>query len=234
MKTKFVLLLSLAAINSAFGAILFTTESAGVQQTTVPNTFTESFNVLPAAALGSYNSTIGQYGPGATISGPNAWGGANQTRYIAVGAQSNTNFYTLDFANDIAYFGLNWQAADARNELRFFNNGILIQAFNTSGAFSALSSAYNGNPNNGQNTGEKYAFFNFYATGGTVFDRVMFFNDGPSTGFETDNHTILKPRDPVVPTLAVPNPEPATLALVGFTIIAFAFKRRRSHTASVK
>jgi len=221
------LLLSLAAIHSASAAILFTSEAAGLQQTTLSDTLTESFNLLPAGALGAYNSTIGQYSQGAIISDPNAWGGANQTRYIAVGAQSNTTSYTLDFANDLTYFGLNWQADDAKNELRFYNNGLLVQAFNTDTVFAALSAAYNGNPNNGQNQGEKYAFFNFYATEGTTFNQVMFYNDGASTGFETDNHTILKPSDPISATEETQTPEPATMALVGAAIIAIGYKRRR-------
>ncbi|MEH2269023.1 MAG: PEP-CTERM sorting domain-containing protein, partial [Nostoc sp.] len=39
-----------------------------------------------------------------------------------------------------------------------------------------------------QNTGEPYAFINFYDVGGT-FDQVQFTNVGGS-GFESDNHTV--------------------------------------------
>lgn len=227
MKTKFALVLSLAAMQSAYGGIIFTTEAAGVQQSTVANTITESFNVLPVGALGTYNSALGQYSSGAVVSSANEWGGSGQTRYLAVGAQSNTNSYTLSFAEDQAYFGLNWQAGDARNELRFYNNGVLVQAFSTSAVLGALSSAYNGNPNTSQNTSEKYAFVNFFGTGGTVFDQVMFYNGTFGTGFETDNHTILRAREPQTPVTEVQNPEPATLALVGAAVVALAIKRRR-------
>jgi hypothetical protein len=227
MKTKFALILLVAAWNSAQAAIIFTTEAAGVQQTTLSSTITETFDLLSVGAPGAFNSSIGSYSTGAVISNPDSWGGANQTRYIAVGAQSGTTSYTLSFEADITYFGLNWQAGDAKNELRFYNDGNLVQTISTNDAFAALSAAYNGNPNTGQNTGEKYAFFNFYATEGTVFDQVMFYNHGTSTGFETDNHTILKPEDPRIPIAEAETPEPATIALVGAAIAGMALRRRK-------
>ncbi len=226
MQNKLTFALTLLAATSAHAAIVFTVENAGVQQTSISGTITESFNLLATGALSAHTSQIGQYSPGAVISNPNAWGGANQSIYIAVGAQSNTTSYTLDFGNDINFFGLNWQAGDNKNELRFFNDGNLVQAFTTSQVFATPSSAYSGNPNTGQNTGEKYAFFNFTGTQGTVFDQVMFYNNGTSTGFETDNHTILRPNDPIIPTVESQVPEPATLALVGFACIALAARRR--------
>jgi hypothetical protein len=223
MHNKLTFALTLLAATSAHAGIIFTVENAGVQQTSISGTITETFNLLPTGALNTYNSPIGQYSSGAVISNPNAWGGANQSLYIAVGAQSQTRFYSLDFGKDINYFGLNWQAGDAKNELRFLNNGGLVQAFTTSQIFAAISSAYSGNPNTGQNTSEKYAFFNFTATQGTVFDQVVFYNDGFSTGFETDNHTILRTT---VPTVEGQVPEPATFALVGAACLILAAKRR--------
>lgn len=227
MKTKFALLVSLAALNTAHAGIIFTTEAAGVQQTTVSSTITETFDLLPTGSLGAYNSLIGNYSGGAVISDPNEWGGAGQSRYVAVGAQSGTTSYSLSFASDLNYFGLSWQAGDAKNELRFFNDGNLVQSFSTNTVFASLSNSYKGNPNTGQNMGEKYAFFNFVATNGTVFDQVMFYNNGTSTGFETDNHTILRLVDPQIPTLEAETPEPATIALVGAAMLALVLKRRR-------
>ena len=227
MQNKLNFALTLLAATSAHAGIMFTVENAGVQQTSVSGTITESFNLLSTGVLNAYTSPNGQYSSGPVISNPNAWGGANQSLYIAVGAQSSTTSYTLDFTKDQVYFGLNWQAGDNKNELRFLNDGSLVQAFTTSQIFAALSSAYSGNPNNGQNTSEKYAFFNFFGTEGTVFDQVVFFNDGFSTGFETDNHTILRPSDPIKPTTETQTPEPATFALVGAACLILAAKRRR-------
>ena len=223
MHNKLTFALTLLAATSAHAGIIFTVENAGVQQTSISGTITETFNLLPTGALNTYTSPIGQYSTGGVISNPNDWGGANQSLYIAVGAQSQTTSYSLDFGKDINYFGLNWQAGDAKNELRFLNNGGLVQAFTTSQIFAALSTAYNGNPNTAKNPNEKYAFFNFFGTEGTVFDQVVFYNDGFSTGFETDNHTILRTT---VPAIEGQVPEPATFALVGAACILLAAKRR--------
>ena len=101
MQNKLTFALTLLAATSAHAGIVFTVENAGVQQTSISGTITESFNLLATGAFGAYTSQIGQYSPGAVISNPNAWGGAGQSLYIAVGAQSNTTSYTLDFGNDI-------------------------------------------------------------------------------------------------------------------------------------
>ncbi|MBM3762380.1 MAG: PEP-CTERM sorting domain-containing protein [Acidobacteria bacterium] len=196
-----------------------------VQQTTVSGTMlTETFNALPTGNLNNYFSLIGQYSNGAVISDPNAWGGAGQTRYIAVGSQSQTTTYNLNFFAPLDYFGLSWQAGDTKNELRFYNQGSLVQSFGTATIFGSLPSTYNANPNTGQNAQEKYAFINFFGTKGTAFDRIEFYNNGFSTGFETDNHTI---RGANSPTVEAEAPEPATFALVGAAALAIAYKRRK-------
>ncbi len=187
---------------------------------------TETFNLLPASSLGGYTSVIGDYSTGGKVSNPNAWGGSNQTKYFAVGAQSNTTSYTIDFKRNQTYFGVYWAVGDGLNELRFYNNGALVQSFNTTTILSPLSSAYRGNSNNGQNMGEKYAYVNFTTTQGSRFDQVMFYNYGTGTSFETDNHSILG-MTPENSKGTAENPGPATLALVGAACIALAAMRRR-------
>lgn len=227
MKTKLVLLFCSLAVSSAFAGMLFTVEAPGVQQSSLPNTIVETFDLLPTGSLGAYTSAIGQYSKGAVVSNPNAWGGAGQTRYLAVGAQSNTWSYTLDFFTPQTYFGLSWQAGDHLNELRFYSGNTLIQSFNTATVFSGLPSTYNGNPHTSQNTREKYAFINFYAAPDTFFDRVEFYNPGTSTGFETDNHTILRPTEIITETSdPVQTPEPASLLLTGAALLLVGAVRR--------
>ena len=228
MKLNLAILAALIAIQSAPAAIIFNVEAAGVQQTSYSGVLTETFNLLPAGSLGAYSSVIGDYSIGGQISNPNAWGGSNQTMYLAVGAQSNTTSYTIDFKRDLSFFGVYWAAGDSQNELRFYNNNVLVQSFNVSAIMAPLSAAYNGNPNTGQNTSEKYAYVNFTTSGGTLFDQVMFYNSRTSTGFETDNHSIYDiPRDNPGPTSETATPEPATMALVGATCVALAIRRRR-------
>lgn len=211
------------------GAITFSVEAPGVQQTTLVNTIVESFDVLPAGPISMYLAPLGVYSGGMTVSEPNAWGGAGQTRYLAVGAQSGSTSYELNLFSPQTYFGLYWSAGDAKNELRFFNGSTLLASFRTADVMGGLSAAYIGNPNTGQNMGEKYAFFNFSASGGTAFNRIVFFNDGTGTGFETDNHTFLFPRDPVTP--AAEAPEPATVLLMGLSFAGLGVWRRAKRAA---
>jgi hypothetical protein len=227
MKTKFAVLLAAVTLSTAQGAIIFTTEAAGVQQTSVQGVLTETFNVLPTGDLGIYSSVIGTYSMGARIVSPNAFGGANQSNYAATGNQSNTTTYSLSFAAPQSFFGLYWQAADVLNQIQFFNGANLVASFQSGEVFNGLGAAYFGNPNTGQNTGERYAYINFIATNASAFDRIVFNNNGLVTGFETDNHSILAPKPNVPQTATDPVPEPATYFLTGAACIAVALYRRR-------
>lgn len=214
--------LSLFGITLAWGVcaqagIIISAEAPGVQATTRAGAIVETFDALATGPLGVYTSIIGDYTTGAQIVAPNAYGGSGQTNYISVGAQSKTTFYFLDFEKDLTYFGLYWGAGDAKNKIGFFSGETLLAVFTVADWAPALSAAYFGNPNTGQNKGEKYAFLNFDATNGTTFNRIKFFNDGTGTGFETDNHTIL----------GAPVPEPATWTMiVGIAAMGLARKRR--------
>jgi hypothetical protein len=96
------------------------------------------------------------------------------------------------------------------------------------------TSSYFGNPNfPGQNTGESYAFVDFVANGFT-FDKVVFDNNGTtSTGFESDNHSILA-TTPIISTdhvlvgnLTEDVPEPAAALLLAGGLMLIAAARRR-------
>jgi hypothetical protein len=204
---------------TASAGIIVTAEAAGVQSTTRTGVVVETFDSLAAGSLGAYSSIIGDYSSGAQIVNPNAFGGSGQTKYISVGAQSApSTMYTLDFGKHITYFGLYWAAGDRLNVLEFFDGATKVGSFTTSDWAPALSNAYFGNPNTGQNTNEKYAFLNFDATAGTKFNMVKFINNPTSTGFETDNHTIL----------AAPEvPEPSTWAMMIGAAAALGFARKR-------
>lgn len=231
MKTKFAVLLPalfiVVTLSTAKASMIFSVEAPGVQSTSVAGVLTETFNVLPNSSLGSYSSSIGTYSPGAVVVSPDAYGGAQQSNYVSIGAQSSTTTYSLTFNAPQTFFGLYWQAADGLNELQFYRGSNLLRSFNSAEVFSGLSQAYFGNPNNGLNNVERFAYINFFAVKGSSFDRIVFNNPGFVTGFETDNHSILAPviERPFLNASDVP--EPATLALTGAAFIALALYRRR-------
>ncbi len=79
---------------------------------------------------------------------------------------------------------------DAANVWTFYSAGQQIGQFTINNLNSALPTSYFGNPTPGPNysldTGEAFAFINFYGFGGTTFDKIVFSNSN-SSGFEYDN-----------------------------------------------
>lgn len=234
--TRLVPFLTLSALSlsllNARADIVVNFENPGVQASTVPGVTTETFDhdTLPVGDYVSFNSAIGIYsGPrqdkNFRINAPDAYGGSNQTNYFVIGNQSGTTDATLDLGQDRAYFGFYWGAGDRLNELELYNDNNLIFTYTVGDIISAInarsdSAQYYGNPNNGQNTAEPYAYLNFNATNGTVFDKVVFRNV-LGTGFETDNHSVR--------TEPVGVPEPGAVALLvtgGISGLGLAIRRR--------
>lgn len=123
------------------------------------------------------------------------WGGAPDeknnkgTNYALQGAGSGVLSTTLLLDSPSSYFGLWWSAGDARNVLSFFSGNDLVAQFTTASLMNPLPAEYDGNPMNRKlNSGEPYAFINFFGDQKTVWDKIIFSNDGQS-GFESDNFT---------------------------------------------
>jgi hypothetical protein len=181
---------------AAWGGITVTAENPGVQTTTVPSVTTYTFDSLSTglhtnvtANFGSITGTYNQL----YILAANGAGGANSTNYpeCAFASPINLPTYTLTLSSPVNYIGFWWSAGDPSNRLDFYLGGIRIGSFSTAVAMGALPATYDGNPNNGQFPGQPFAYLNFFGTGGTTFDKVVFsvVND-PVAGFETDNHSI--------------------------------------------
>ncbi len=159
------------------------------------------------------------------ISGSNNYGGVGMSVYPTA---HGTTSYTLSLSEDVNYFGMWWAAGDPGNLLQFYLNDSLVASYSTAAAFAALPDEFKGNfhyiPE--VNTSEFYAYLNFHGTDGTVFNKIVFSNSGNS-GFESDNHAILKAADPGDGIDVSETPEPSTFALIGSAAIALGILRRR-------
>jgi hypothetical protein len=148
---------------------------------------------------------------------------------------------TLTFEEDQKYFGIWWSAGDTQNRLAFYDgNNNLVGNFDSSLLTQtiqqmpvATQNLYKGNPLTSpkQNTGEYYAYVNFFTTETSSIRKVVFSN-AVSTGFESDNHSVATSYNSVRGA-GVPEgtavPEPLTIlgaaTAVGFGVV---FKRHAS------
>lgn len=177
----------------------------------------------------------GTYSGSITISNNHEWGGAGGTGYYPTVSNGS---YTLTLTTSgglpgVNYFGLWFSALDNANELQFYENGTLLYSFTPTlfaslvGACPNTKNAFCGNPNNGENTGQQYAFLNFYDTNG-YFNKIVF-SETSSAGFESDNHTVgyMNPVDPTG-TIIGATPEPASIVLMLTGLLALAAVARRA------
>jgi len=178
------------------GSVLITyAENPGVQTSTLSNTSYITFDNLPNPDGSLAWTGVGTYDNVAVINA-NRYGGAEGTgKYLvqstSVPSGGAVPTTTLTLNTPSAYFGLWWSAGDAANRLTFYNGSNLVADFTTSTLVNVLPASYKGNPTPtflGQNSGEKYAFFNVYGNSTTTWDRIVFSNIN-SSGFESDNHT---------------------------------------------
>jgi hypothetical protein len=225
------------------------------------NTTVETFNSLATGNITSnYTSAIGTY-QASTASPLNiergnvAWA-FDGTKHMAVGAQSgSTGAVSLLFANQQSYFGFGWAAGDSQNRMDFYRGNTLLGSFSSATIQSILSgptvttvngstyqsSTYKGQPASpSTNSGENYAFVNFFAQNGFKFDRIDFWNNNTGSGFESDNHTILSsgtatPSGSLIYVTSTVNPvglsapEPSlSLGLLLVLPIALGFTKRRT------
>jgi hypothetical protein len=119
-----------------------------------------------------------------------------------------------------SYFGVWFTALDPGNVLQFYRGNMLLYTF-TPQAFMNLvgncpGSLYCGNPNDGADYFQQFAYLNFYDLNG-LFDTVEFTQTLASAGFETDNHAV---------EIFSPVPEPLPLAYLATGILALGLVHR--------
>jgi hypothetical protein len=221
----------LAFAGAANAAVTVNVEAAGVQATTMAGpTYVEDFASYSSStpsgnstlALPTVTTTFGGSPVTGTLTGfelgnSQSYGGVG---YFYGGAFGSDQYgivhgdATLKLSSAVTYFGL-WAAAlDSNNTIELLNNGVSLGSYNLVNTIGALSSDYFGNPNNGQDAGEKFAFVNFLSS--TPFDTIEFHQTGG--GFEFDNLTVGG---------AVPEPASWAMMLVGFGAMGAAMRRRK-------
>jgi hypothetical protein len=181
---------------------------------------------------------------GVQVIGADQYGGAGGTGRYAV-TFSDTGYsvdLTTALAGGVTYFGFWLSALDGGNTVSFYSGGNLLFNFSATDARNFInglpsSSSYYGNPNSqfaGQNTGEPYAFLNFYARGGTTFDRIVFAENPMQGGYESDNHTVgqwKRISGTIIPVpgtqTAVPEPASWLMMISGFGLVGAGMRRRR-------
>ena len=199
-------ILTLAALTSlhllapakslAVGSVVVTfAENASAETSSLAGTSLYDFNGLSTGR----NTNVNWAGVGTFdqlyIKNPDAYGGAtdathpNGSKYSVQGVGTSVSQTTLTLSQNSGYFGLWWSAGDRANVMSFYNNSSLVAQFTTASLLGNLSSSYYGNPRNrGLNSGEPYAFINFFGDANTTWNKVVLTN-ATSSGFESDNYT---------------------------------------------
>ena len=201
---------------SAQATLLVTyAENPGEQNSTLSNTSVETFDSMTTGLHATANwidpitsGTVGTFS-NLDIRAADQYGGAGGNgKYAVTGVGVNTQTI-LNLTNASSYFGMWWSAGDAKNVLDFYSgangSGTLLAEFTTTNLLAKLTpktvyndngtGGYYGNPNflnaSGQafkDTGEPFAFLNFFGLPGTAWSSIVITNNG-SSGFEADNYT---------------------------------------------
>ncbi len=224
---------------SAHAVVTVSVEAAGVQATTAyapAQTYIEDFstrgpgtpNSTGTPDLATFTSSFGGASPvSGTFSGfqlglPSSYGN-NGALYG--GAYGSTQYgvvrgdATLTLSKGVSYFGL-WAAAlDQNNTVELFSGTTSLGSYNLVQTIGSLGQAYYGNPNNGGDGGEPFAFVNFAST--TPITSIQFHQSGG--GFEFDNITLAG---------AVPEPASWALMLGGLGLVGGALRRRSGMVAA--
>ena len=236
--------IAMAAAGAAQAGITVTYENPGVTNTTAGFDVVgvETFDSR-AVGTGGFSTNFGGNG---VISG--VYSAATQVHAgDQYGGQGGSNYavtfsgggYTLDLtstanAAGVTYFGYSLPALDRGNMLELWSGGSKVFTFTPSDVLAAVSGnpLYFGKPdapNQGQNNGQPYVFVNFFATGGTAFDQVVFHESPQVGGYESDNHTVGYYK--TITGNGVPEPATWAMMILGFGAAGTAIRARRRQGA---
>lgn len=252
---SFAALLSATAANAVMPiTVSLESEMPGIQDSTsgFDAVGVERFENASNGWNGTYNT---DFGSGGVFSGVyhdvqvinhDQYGGAGGTGKYAVTFSSGG--YSLDLSTTlpggVTYFGFWLSALDGGNNVTFYQGGHQLFTFTAADAKTFIdglpgASSYYGNPNDAaprRNSGEPYAFLNFYAKAGTAFDKVVFAEIPQQGGYESDNHTVgrwNKISGTIIPTSgAVPEPQTWALLIAGFSMVGASLRRRSRSMAA--
>jgi hypothetical protein len=152
----------------------------------------------------------------------NVFGGASSELAAPVRGGEGTGFatvwpgspMTLTLTEPATYLGLWWSAGDGTNLMQFYSGDTLVGTFSFDALMGALSNQnldstsgnqytvadYFGNPVDGGDSGEPFAYLHVFAAAGKSFDKVVFTESGGG-GFEFDNLMIAKGTNETATTL---------------------------------
>ena len=210
---------------ACFGAAIVNYGGAGVQSSQVSGVTHFAFQdaMTTNRTLASSGGSFDRIG----VVSSDQYGGAQGNAVYGTAGRTaeGTTKATFTLNTPSSYFGFWWSAADAENVVTFYDGKNVVMTLTTADLQNALGgcsagNAYCGNPNNGLDNGELFAYVNIYGTGTTKFTSVEFANT-MRTGFEFDNLAF--------GTASVP--EPTTLGLAAGALVGLgALVARRRNT----
>jgi hypothetical protein len=147
-------------------------------------------------------------------------------------------------ASSRLYFDIWVSAADKFNQISFYSGSHLVAAYNVRAGLAAIAalpdaSQYFGNPNNGEDSGEPFAYLNFIWLAGTTFTSVVLANSGTTASeFESDNWSVSSVAPSSIPGVVISGvPEPSSLVpggiacVLGFVVTIRRNRFRAAHPA---
>ncbi len=178
-------------------------------------------------------SLTGIYSGAISYDTNNTFGGTNGTAPYPAAIRSSE--YNLALSGTgvpgVNYFGIWITAMDTSNLLRLHTASGQVLNFNSSvlknyiSADTTNGSQYYGNPDNGLDPLEPFAYVNFYDVNG-YFTGIDVTNNGPSN-FESSNHAAGYFSPLVIGGSPVPVPEPAGIGALAAGLIGMALGRRQ-------